>query len=145
MFQAFYDDSDNNIPVKSLSTRGYDCQWIQRFDVRYDELISHRHYYSDRIFECCEIDQTQTNKYHVDVDNSQIRYVINDVCNTTGFEIDVCRCVFCLPLHSAGIPDIVSCEPSEYIAVVCRKGTPYIKLMVRRGVITDEDRAEFTV
>ena len=103
-----------------------------------------QHYYSQLVFEGSKM-RNGRGEVCCDGVYNQIRYVTDTKCNYTWMNIDTCRCIFCLMLHTAKVPDLRRLEPSEYVSIRCMKGVDTNEPMRRRGVTSSEDRAEFVV
>ena len=81
----------------------------------------------------------------MDQDLSQVKYVVNEICDYTSSYIDLCRYIFCLQLHTAVFPDRNDIETSQYIAIRCVNVVSPLTPMYRRGCKVPDERAEFIV
>ena len=104
-----------------------------------------RRYYSDVVILADKIANAETNGTLVDQDLSQVKYVVSEICNYTSTYIDLCRCIFCLPLHTAVFPDRNDIETLQYIAIRCVNMDSPLAPMYRRGCKEPDARAEFIV
>ena len=104
-----------------------------------------RHYYSDAIFGGFKIANATINRTQVGQELPQVKYVVGGFRNYTSTYIDLCRCIFCLQLHTAVVPDRNDIETSQYIAIRCVNVDSPLTPMYRRGCKEPDARAEFIV
>ena len=85
-----------------------------------------RHFYSNDVCITNVFKDPGSNRIFVDKDNSQVKYVKDGICSNSHLRIDICRCVFCLPLHTAKVREAKDFHPSEFVAVLCKNVLPEV-------------------
>ena len=88
----------------------------------YEPKYPLKHYYSKTLLEGIRLSDTMPrSNCHIyqDVTHKQIRYCAGPQCYYTWIDIDICRCIFCIPLQTAKLPDIGRLEESQHVAVRC--------------------------
>ena len=84
-----------------------------------------------------------------DVVHLQIDYSIQSHCPISRQAWEYCRCLRCLPRHTAKLPDPAKLDKDEFCCVSCSDvnmfGSRIDEPVWRRGVTSREDRAEFIV
>ena len=108
-----------------------------------------RHYYSATLMKGVRLrhrqDNDKDNMVFQDVNLRQIYYKVGPKCPYTWCNIEECRCVPCLPLHTARLPDVSKLEESQYVAVKCELEHNARHPVFRNGVTSEEHRPEFIV
>ena len=110
----------------------------------YAEKFEHRHESVECIW-CDPVDEGT--RVLRDIRVPQIEYYVGTHCKYSNFDIDDCRCLHCLPLHTAHLPDISTLEDDERAIVRCRPGLGHkASILVEcDAVLNEEDRPEFIV
>ena len=87
------------------------------------------------------------NDYYIfqDETRTQIKYYVGPKCYNTWCNVKTCRCIFCITLHTARLPDVDKLEESQHIAVLCHMESDLKGPVFRHGVSSEENRAEFRV
>ena len=58
-------------------------------------------------------------RFYRDILYPQIMYTASDMCYNTNGPIGDCRCLACIPLHTAYLPDVNECNPKSFINIRC--------------------------